>query len=142
MRGVVDFHEEPEHQVVVARARWTLDSTSEVMRWYQLHANYFSGRFVGARDLVSIHDDFDVVPKVAELWGSYRAKLHERWVRLSVGVNSNARVQAAIDTSGARYGVSTAVAATVEQAIHSILKMRETQESQRAYGENVPRDTA
>jgi hypothetical protein len=139
MRGVVDFHEEAEHRVVVARARWTLDTPSEVMRWYQLHANYFSARFVGPRDLVSVHDEFDLAPRIAELWGSYRAKLHERWVRFSVGVNTNARVQLTIDTSGARYGVPTAAASSVDQAIQALLKMRETRERERVSGENLLR---
>ena len=105
---------------MVARARWILDSPSEVMRWYQLHTNYLGARFREPMDLVSIHDAFDLAPKMAELWGSYSAKLHEKLVRFSVGVKSNARVRLTVNTSGARYGIPTTEATTVEEAAQEI----------------------
>jgi hypothetical protein len=139
VRGGLDFQEQREHHVVVTIARWALDRPSEVMRWYQLHASYLGARFGEPKDLVSIHEAFDVAPKMAELWGSYRAKLHEKLVRFSVGVKSNARVRLTVNTSGARYGIPTAEAATVEEAIAAILGMRQAKENQRPISERLMR---
>jgi len=139
VRGGLDFREDRGHRVVVAKARWVLDSPSEVMRWYQLHANYLGAHFGEAMDLVSINDALDLAPKVAELWGSYRAKLHEKLVRFSVGVKSSARVRLTVNTSGARYGIPTTEAATVEDAIAAILVMREAKENQRTISDRLMR---
>jgi hypothetical protein len=139
VRGALDFQEDREQRVVVARARWALDTPSEVMRWYQLHANYLGARFGEPKDLVSINDDFDLTAKMAALWGSYRAKLHEKLVRFSVGVNSNARVRLTINTSGARYGIPTAETATLREAIAAIFRMREARENQRTISERLIR---
>jgi hypothetical protein len=136
MRGVLEFQEDRARRVVVTRARWTLDTPSEVMRWYQLHANYLGSRFGEPRDLAAINDAFDLAPKVASLWGSYRAKLHEKLVRFSVGVNSNARVRLTINTSGALYSIPTAEAATVEEAICAILAMREAKTKERTMSDS------
>jgi hypothetical protein len=53
------------------------------MRWYQLHVNYFSARFHEKKDAIAIHEAFDVHPRVATLWGQYRATLLETYVRHS-----------------------------------------------------------
>jgi hypothetical protein len=139
VKGALDFQEDRDHLVTLTRARWTLDTASEVMRWYQLHANYLSGRFGEPRDIVAINDAFDLEPKIAALWGSYRAKLHETAVRFWVGVNSNARVRLTVNTSGVRYGVPTTEALTVEEAINAIVRMREAKESERTTRENLVR---
>jgi hypothetical protein len=131
MRGTIDFRYDFDHDIVVARPRWTLDTTAEVMRWYQLHAKYFGGRFHGPKDLIVVNDDFDVAPKVATVWGSYRAKLHETLVRHAVRVNSNARVRLTTNTSGVRYSVSTLEAVSMEEAIAAILAVRELAEPPR-----------
>jgi hypothetical protein len=127
VKGTIDFRYDFDHDVVISRPRWTIDSSSEVMRWYQLHANYFGPRFKGKKDLIVVNDAFDVLPKVATLWGSYRAKLHESFVRFTVPVSNNPRVRLTTNTSGVRYSVSTnsLEAATVEEAVDAILAVRE-----------------
>ena len=135
IKGTIDFRYEPDHDLVIARPRWTLDTPSEVMRWYQLHANYFKARFSGPRDLITVNDAFDVVPRVATLWGSYRAKLHEAFVRYSVPVNNNARVRLTTNTSGVRYSLSTVEAPSLEDAIGAILAIREAKRSSQPLSE-------
>lgn len=136
MKGILEFQELREHRIVVTRARWTLETPIEVMRWYQLHASYLGARFGGPSDLVAIHDALDLAPRIATLWGSYRARLHERLIRFWVGVNSNARVRLTVNTSGALHDVPTTEAATVEEAIDAIVAMREAKENERTISES------
>jgi hypothetical protein len=125
MKGTVEFDYDPRVAIVVARPRWTLDSATEVMRWHQVHANYFKARFRGPKDMVVVNDHFDVVPKVAELWGSYRAKLHQTVVGVSVCVNNSARVRQNTQTSGVRHTIGSLEAASVEEAVAAILAIRD-----------------
>jgi hypothetical protein len=94
------------------------------MRWYQMHAGYFGGRFQDRKDVIVINDAFDVLPKVAALWGQYRAKLHETYIRFSVRVNSNPRVRLTTNTSAARYTISALETPSLEEAIAAILGAR------------------
>jgi hypothetical protein len=123
-RGTIDFKYDFDHDLVIAKPRWVLDSPAEVMRWHELHASYFGGRFGSPKDLITVNDAFDIVPKVATLWGSYRAKLHERWVRSAVYVNNIARVRLTIHTSGVLHTVTSIERATVEEAIDAVLAIR------------------
>jgi hypothetical protein len=125
MKGTIEFDFDPRVDVVVARPRWTLDSAPEVMRWHQLHANYFKARFRGPKDMVVVNDHFDVAQKVASLWGSYRAKLHQTVIGVSIGVNNSARVRQNTQTSGVRHSIGSLEATSVEEAIASILAIRE-----------------
>jgi len=124
-KGTIDFRYDPVHEIVVTRTRWMLDSPLEVMRWYQLQAGYFSGRFNERKDVILLNDTFDVTPQVATLWGQYRARLHESYIRLSVRVGNNARVRLATNTSGVRYTISSIECASLEEAIAAILTARE-----------------
>jgi hypothetical protein len=124
MAGTIDFRHDSVNDIVVSRPRWTLTTAVEVMRWYQMHASYFSARFRDRKDLIVINDHFDLAPKAATLWGQYRARLHETYVRYSVRVNNNPRVRLSTNTSAARYSISALECDTVEQAVDAILKAR------------------
>ena len=124
-KGTIDFRYDPLHEIVVTRTRWTLDSPLEVMRWYQLQAGYFGGRFTERKDVVLLNEAFDVTPQVATLWGQYRARLHESYIRLSVRVGNNARVRLATNTSGVRYTISSIECSSLEEAVEAILATRE-----------------
>jgi len=139
--GTIDFRHDTVNDIVVSRPRWTLDSSVEVMRWYQLYASYFSGRFQEKKDLIVLHDAFDILPKVATLWGQYRAKVHESFVRCSVRVNSNARVRLTTNTSAARYSISALECATIEEAIAAIKGAREVAEARPSESGTRPRES-
>ncbi len=124
VKGTIDFRHDTVNDIVVTRPRWTLDSSVEVMRWYQMHASYFGARFQDRKDVIVINDAFDVLPKVAALWGQYRAKLHETYIRYSVRVNNNPRVRLSTNTSAARYTISALETPTLEAAIAAILAAR------------------
>ena len=102
VRGTIDFRHDAVNDIVVLRARWTLDTPMEVMRWYQMQAGYFGARFQERKDVIVLNDAFDVTPRVATLWGQYRARLHESYIRYSVRVGNNARVRLTTNTSGVR----------------------------------------
>lgn len=124
MPGNIEFRHDMELDIVVSRPRWVLDSTVEVMRWYQLHVSYFSGRFREKKDVVAVHDAFDVHAKVATLWGKYRATLLDTYVRYSVRVGNNPRVRLTMNTSAARYRVSAVESPTFDEAVKTILAAR------------------
>jgi hypothetical protein len=131
VKGTIDFRYDAVNDLVVSRPRWVLTSSIEVMRWYQMHASYFGGRFNDRKDLIVLNDAFDVTPQVATLWGQYRARLHETYVGLSVRVNSNARVRLTTNTSAARYTISALECPSLEEAIAAIRAARETRESEK-----------
>jgi len=124
VRGTIDFRHDAVNDIVVLRARWTLDTPMEVMRWYQMQAGYFGARFQERKDVIVLNDAFDVTPRVATLWGQYRARLHESYIRYSVRVGNNARVRLTTNTSGVRYTISSLECATIEEATTTILGAR------------------
>ena len=132
VRGTIDFVHDAVNDVVIERPRWVLDSPVEVMRWYQLQAGYFSARFKERKDVVVVYDGFDVTPQVATLWGQYRARLHELYVRHFVRVGGGPRARMATDTSAVRYSISSAEEQTVEKAVAFILRIREQAAKERA----------
>lgn len=125
MPGTIEFRHDMVHDIVIARPRWTLDTPADVLRWYQLHVSYFTGRFREKKDVVAMHDAFDVHPKVATLWGQYRATLLGTYVRHSVRVANNARVRMTMNTSAVRYRVSAVEGSSLEDAIEIIRAARE-----------------
>jgi len=130
--GTIDFRHDVMHDIVVTRPRWKLETSVDVMRWYQMQAAYFSARFQDRKDVIVLNDAFDVAPKVAALWGQYRARLHEAFIRYSVRVSSNARVRLTTNTSAARYSISALECPTIDEAIHAILGAREATDASNA----------
>ncbi len=125
-RGTIDFRHDLVNDIVIETPRWTLDSPIEVMRWYQMQASYLGQRFRERKDVVILNGAFDVTPQVATLWGQYRAKLSEVYVRYSVRVNNSPRVRLCTNTSAARYSISSLETDTLEEAVRAILGARET----------------
>jgi hypothetical protein len=122
VRGTIDFQYDFHDDLVIARSRWHLDSSAEATRWYQMHARYFTSRFSRPKDLISVEEEFDVRPDVAQLWGGYFAKLHEGFVRFSVRVKKPERLST--PPLGQRHAPSAVEAGTVEQAVAAIGLMR------------------
>jgi len=141
-RGTIDFRHDATSDVVIQTPRWTLDSPVEVMRWYQMQAGYFGGRFREPKDVIVVNDAFDVTPQVATLWGQYRARLHESYIRFSVRVRSNARVLLTTNTSAVRYSISAVECASVEEAVAAIRGARERASESKAISGARPRQTA
>jgi hypothetical protein len=127
-KGTIEFVHDAASDIVIERPRWVLNTAVEVMRWYQLQAGYFSGRFKERKDVIVVDDGFDVSHKVSTLWGQYRARLHELYIRRYVRVGGGARVQLATNTSTVRYSISSVEKPTVEEAIAFILQARKEAE--------------
>jgi hypothetical protein len=94
------------------------------MRWYQIQAGYFSSRFRERKDVIVVDDGFDVSQKLSTLWGQYRARLHELYVRFFVRVGGGARVRLAANTSAVRYSIHSIERPTLEEAVAFILQAR------------------
>jgi hypothetical protein len=131
VRGTIDFVHDTAHDIVIEHPRWKLDTPVEVMRWYQLQAGYFGGRFKERKDIVVVDDGFDVTPQVGTLWGQYRARLHELYVRFFVRVGGGPRVRLATNTSAVRYSISAVEKPTLEEAIAFIMHAREEAEKEK-----------
>jgi hypothetical protein len=129
MKGTIDFSYDAQNDIVLQRPRWRLDMPVEVMRWYQLQAGYLSARFRQRKDIIEVDTDFDVIPKVTSLWGQYRARLHELYVRYSVRVGSGAHVRLAANTSTVLHSLPSVERSTVEEAVAYILQMRRAGDS-------------
>jgi hypothetical protein len=127
MRGTIDFHYEFVNDIVIAMPRWNLETSCEVMHWYELHANYLRARFRGPKDLVTVNDNFKVALPVAALWESYRSQLFQTLVRHSVLVDSRepSRVMSHLD--GAHIATGRGEVSTIEAAVSTILAAREAQ---------------
>jgi hypothetical protein len=141
-KGTIDFRHDTLNDIVIQRPRWKLDSSLEVVRWYQMQAGYFGARFKERKDVIVLNEAFDVTPQVGELWGQYRARLHEDYIRHSVRVANNARVRLATNTSGVRYTVSSLECATLEEAIEAILAARKTSNSPSGFHPRSTQETA
>jgi hypothetical protein len=142
LTGTIDFRHDTVNDIVIVRPRWTLDTPVEVTRWYEMHVRYFAGRFQGPKDVIVLNAAFDVTAKVASLWGQYRARLHETYIRFSIRVNSNPRVLASTATSAVRHSltsVATLEAASMEEATAVILEARERANPARAGSGTRPR---
>jgi hypothetical protein len=125
MRGTIDFRHDAEHDVVIASPRWSLASAPDVVRWYEMNARYFKGRFASPKDLVFVNDRFDIAPGLGTLWACYALKLQDSWVRHVVHVHSNAQVREVTRTSVLRFCLSSWEAATVDDAIAAIARLRD-----------------
>ncbi len=124
-RGTIDFHHDRANDLVVARPRWHLGSAPEVVRWYEMNARYFRGRFSGPKDLVVVHDAFDLSPQLGTLWACYAVKLQDEWVRYTAHVKSSERVRQTTRTSVLRFCLSSTEVSSVEEAIAAIARLRE-----------------
>jgi len=124
--GTIDFSHDTLNDLVVIRSRWTLDSSLEVSRWYHIQAGFFTTRFRERKDVILLNDAFDITLQVAELWGKYRARLHEVYFRLSARVGSTPRVELTTNTSGVRYAIRSVECASLEDAIAAIRASRDT----------------
>jgi hypothetical protein len=122
MPGSIDFRYEFQHDIVVARPRWTLETAADVSRWYEAHGRYLGARFSRPKDLITVHDNFVIAPQMGALWESYSARLNESLVRFSAAVNAKGRLRLA---SGVGPVARPIEAQTIEEAIAGILARRE-----------------
>jgi hypothetical protein len=122
MPGTIDFRYEFQHDIVVARPRWTLETAADVSRWYEAHGRYLGARFSRPKDLITVHDSFVIAPQVGALWESYSSRLTESLVRVHAAVNTKTRLRLA---SGVGMVARPIEAHTLEEAIAAILARRE-----------------
>jgi hypothetical protein len=122
--GTIDFRYDEAHDLIVATPHWNIETKEDVLLWFRQYEAYMHA-FDRKMDFVVVLDDFTIGPAIGPFWGEYRAKVHQTYTRFNYRVHSNNRVKLFVNTSGARYSVSTEEAATVEDAIEAILAARE-----------------
>jgi hypothetical protein len=125
MAGTIDFQYDREHDLIVATPHWKLATEADVSTWYGQYVSYMKA-FSRKMDMVVVLDDFEVGPAIGAKWGEYRAKVHKEFLRFNVRVHAKRNVKLFVNTSGARFNVSTEEAASVEDGIAAILEMRRT----------------
>jgi len=123
MPGTVKFHFDSVNDVVVGIPHWKIETREDVAEWYRQYETYFTG-FKRKMDVVVVLDDFTVATAIGPYWGEFRARVHQNFIRHNFRVHSNSKVQLYVNTSGARYNVSTLEAASVEDAIEGIKAAR------------------
>jgi hypothetical protein len=135
VKGTFDFQYDFRNDVVITRPRWHVDTPAEALRWYQMHARYFTARFSRPKDLVVVEDAFDVAPQVGPLWRTYYGQLQEEsLVRFSICVKSRLSIKATTAPHGARHSSGTIETPTVENAIATIMVLRQRDEGARSSG--------
>ncbi len=128
MGGRIDFRYDAEAQVVIATPHWKITTQADVLEWYGQYEASMK-RFDRKMDMIVVLDDFEIGPSIGPFWGEYRARVHKLYTGHSFRVHSNNRVKLYVNTSGARYNVSTEEAATVEDAIEGIKAVRQMAET-------------
>jgi hypothetical protein len=125
MPGTIHFHYDEQFQIVIATPHWKITTEADVIAWFGQYERYMK-RFAHKMDFVFVLDDFDVHPSIGSMWGEHRAKLHKQFTRFNFRVHSKRDVKLFVNTSGVRYNVSTAEAASVADAMEGILQARRT----------------
>ena len=118
-RGTIDFQYDEAHDLIVAIPHWNIETKEDVLLWFGQYETYMR-TFNRKMDFVVVLDDFTIGPSIGPFWGEHRAKIHQLYTRFNYRVHSSNRVKLFVNTSGARYNVSTEEAATVEDAIKAI----------------------
>ncbi len=126
--GTIDFSYDFPHDLVLARPRWTLQTAAEAMRWYESHTRYFGARFSRPKDLITVHDAFEVAPQVRALWQDYQARLHQNLVRFAASVTESDAARLSRKPGLAGDGPATIVTDTVADAVAAILARRQAAE--------------
>jgi hypothetical protein len=123
MPGSIDFQYDEQNDIVVATPHWKIATEADVRAWYGQYVQYMT-RFGRKMDFIVVLDDFEVLPAIGAKWGEYRARLLQNFTRFNFRVHSSRNVKLFVNTSGARYNVSHAEAASVEDAVQGILEAR------------------
>jgi hypothetical protein len=123
MGGRIDFRYDAENEIVIATPHWKIMTRDDVLEWYGQYEAYMM-RFDRKVDFVVVLDDFEIGAGIGAFWGEYRAKVHKNYIGHNFRVHSSNRVKLYVNTSGARYNVSTEEAATVWDAIEGIKAVR------------------
>jgi hypothetical protein len=128
MSGTIHFHHDQQNDIVIATPHWKITTEADVLAWFAQYERYMK-RHAHKMDFIFVLDDFDVHPSIGSKWGEYRAKVHQQFTRFNYRVHSKRDVKLFVNTSGVRYNVSTAEAASVEDAIQGILEARRAAQS-------------
>jgi hypothetical protein len=130
MPGSMKFQYDSVNDVVIGIPSWKIETREDAEEWYRQWEVYMS-TFHRKMDVVVLLDNFEVATAVGPYWGEFRARVHQNFTRHNFRVHSNARVQLFVNTSGARYNVSTLEAATIEDAIDGIKEARRLEANKR-----------
>lgn len=123
MKGRIRFHYDALNDIVVATPHWCIENAEDAREWYKQYKDYMS-RFGRPMDFVVVLDHFEVKAAAGTVWGEYRAKVHQQFIRFSYRVHSTNRVKLFVNTSGVRYNVATQEAASIEDAVEGIKASR------------------
>jgi len=123
MAGTILFDQDKLNHIIIAKPKWNVETTEDCEIWYQQWQDYLI-KFDEKIDIVVDLNEFKVAPKIAEVWGEYRAKLNNNFFRFSYRVNPDLMTGIFIKTSGVRYHAATKEANSIASAIIAIKEER------------------
>ena len=110
------------HDVYIAYPCCHLATEADCLSWFEAYLRVFEPLHRRV-DIVFVLDMFSVEPAIAEVWGRYRAELHERFIRHTVRVSSQGLAAVVFESRSQRH-VAQTKSADIESAIAAILKLR------------------
>lgn len=111
-----------QHDVYIAYPCCHIATEDDCRRWFEAYLRVFEP-LKRRVDIVFVLDMFSVDPSIAEVWGGYRAELHERFIRHTVRVSSQG-LSAVVFESRSQRHVLQKKSADIDSAIATILSMR------------------
>ncbi len=119
MIGTVDFKYDVRNDVVIATPRWHMETAEDCRIGFGQCDDYFR-QFPRKIDVIFVFDYFTMSGNVMTLWGEYRARMIENYIRISYRVNPKMLVSIASMTSNAKYKTPNREAKSVEDAIAAL----------------------
>jgi hypothetical protein len=124
MPGTIKFAYRALFDVVIAEVDWTVDSEQDLAAWYDEYRTYFTTRFRRKVDLILELSKFHIHPKVATLFGEYRARVLSEFTTRSYRVNQSKLERTYMYTSSTLHRAPANHYETLQEAIAALLKDR------------------
>lgn len=119
MIGTVDFKYDVRNDLVIATPYWHMETAEDCRIGFGQCDDYLR-RFSGKVDVIFVFDHFTMSGQVMTLWGEYRSRMIENYIRISYRVNPKMLVSIASMTSNTKYQTPNREARSVEEAVAAI----------------------
>jgi hypothetical protein len=121
MAGTVDFRHDVRNDIVVCTPHWTMETAEDCRAGFKQCDDYFS-QFYRKIDVVFVLDDLKISGDMIGVWGEYRTKMVDNYIRYTRRVKPTMMVNIAVmlSLSGAKNKNPNGVADSVEAGIAEI----------------------
>jgi hypothetical protein len=119
-QGRIRFAYRALYDVVIATVDWALNTEEDVLTWYEEYQRYFTSTFDRKVDVIFELANFTVSPKIAALFGEYRAKMLREFTGLTYRVHLSTTARTLMYTSSALTGAPANEFPSIEAAIAAL----------------------